>query len=255
MAMTLNHVLDERKQRSAAERWRTVVVSAIGHSALAGLIFALPALFAEPPEKFDYVAVTVIPPKALGSTEPPPPPPPPAPEPRQEAPPPPPPAEPEPKPTPERPTLVEKKPDPKPPPPKPPPPKPAAKPALAPPPPAPIPKRQGSPFGSAVGVSKNETAVLGVEDPNFTYGYYLDLIVGRISANWTRPPVGGDIKDARVYFRIEKNGTVKDLALRQTSGDESFDQSALLAVKASSPLPPLPKGYKRDFLGINLVVK
>ncbi|MEO1088111.1 MAG: TonB C-terminal domain-containing protein, partial [Acidobacteriota bacterium] len=238
MATTLNHVLLERKRRSASERWRNYLASAVGHTALAGLMFVLPALFTEPPEKFDYVAVTVIPPKALGSVEPPPPTP--APEPQRETPPPPPPPEqkPEPKPEPDRPTLVEKKPEPKPTPtpPKPPPPKPAAKPAVAPPtaPAAAVPKRQGSPFGDPMGVSTNE-ATLGVEDPNFTYGYYLDLIVGRISANWTRPPVGGDVKDARVYFRIEKDGTVKDLVMRQTSGDESFDQSALLAVQASSP--------------------
>ncbi|MEO1367311.1 MAG: hypothetical protein AAFX50_09040, partial [Acidobacteriota bacterium] len=128
MATTLNHVLLERKRRSTADRWRNYLASAAGHTALAGLMFVLPALFTEPPEKFDYVAVTVIPPKALGSAEPPPPTPPPEPQ-RETPPPPPPPPEkkPEPKPEPDRPTLVEKKPEPKPtpPPPKPPPPKPA----------------------------------------------------------------------------------------------------------------------------------
>lgn len=257
MATTLNNVLLERRQRATAgERRRDFVLSLIGHSTIGVLFLVLPALLAEPPEKFDYVAVTVIPPQALGSIEEPPPPPP-KPEPKQETPPPPPPPEikPEPKPEPDRPTLVEKKPEskPKPAPSKPAPVKPAA-PAPPPPPSAPIPKRQGSPFGDPLGASTNE-ATLGVEDPNFTYGYYLDLIVGRISSNWTRPPVGGDIKDARVYFRIEKDGTVKDLVMRQSSGDQTFDQSALLAVQSSSPLPPLPKGYKRDFLGINLVVK
>ena len=254
MATTLNNVLFERRHRSSkAERSRHFAVSALAHGLLTLSFVFLPNLFAEPPEKFDYVALTVIPPQALGTDEPPPPPPP-EPQPQRETPPPPPPEKkPEPKPEPDRPVLVQEKPKPKP---APPPPKPApVKPAPPPPSPvAPPPKRQGSPFGDPLGASTNE-ATLGVEDPNFTYGYYLDLIVGRISANWTRPMVGGDIKDARVHFRIEKDGTVKNLSLRQSSGDESFDQSALRAVEASSPLPPLPKGYKRDFLGINLVVK
>jgi TonB family protein len=113
-------------------------------------------------------------------------------------------------------------------------------------------RRKGSIFGNPVGSSTAE-ATIGVEDPNFTYGYYLDRIVAVISENWTRPPVG--VVDAVLHFRILPDGTVVDLEIRRTSGDEGFDQAALRAVRASSPLPPLPKGYKKDFLGINLIVK
>ena len=40
-----------------------------------------------------------------------------------------------------------------------------------------------------------------------------------------------------------------------TSGAEVFDEAALRAVQATSPLPPLPKSYAKDSLGIHLIVK
>ena len=113
-------------------------------------------------------------------------------------------------------------------------------------------RRRGSPFGNPVGASTAK-ATLGVEDPNFTYGYYLDRVVAIISEHWTRPPIG--VTDTILHFRILSDGTVIDLEIRRSSGDGSFDQAAKRAVEAAAPLPPLPKGYKRDYLGINLIVK
>jgi TonB family protein len=103
--------------------------------------------------------------------------------------------------------------------------------------------------------SATSNARVGAEDPNFTYGYYLDRVVAVISNNWVRPPVGGDIEEALLYFRIQRDGTLTDLRIVEPSGSEVFDQAAYRAVESSSPLPPLPKSYKRDFLGINLIVQ
>ena len=259
--MQLNQILDQRLHRiGRAQRSRHVAASFVLHSLLVLAFFVLPLLLREPPKPIDYVAVTVVPPKALGIKDPPPPTKEEPPKKQPVAPPPPPPKKEEPKKVePERPVLVEKpKPKPQPPPPKPPPPKPkpaATKSPLAPASPfAAPPKRKGSPKGNPLGASTAE-ATLGVEDPNFTYGYYLDRIVSMISENWTRPNVGSDAKDAVLYFRIKRDGTLELLNLKRTSGNEIFDRTALAAVRATEPLPPLPKGYKRDFLGINLIVK
>ncbi|MEM6794871.1 MAG: TonB family protein [Acidobacteriota bacterium] len=260
---TLNHILAQRQHRLAgSQKRRDLAISAAGHTALVALFFLLPKLWAEEPPPFELMPLQVVPPKALGIEQPPPP------EPRQKQapaaepepePPKPEPPKPEP-PKPERTVLVEKK-KPEPPKPKPPPPKPRAEPpptrpdpAPASPVAAPLPKRQGSPFGNPLGASTSQ-ATLGVEDPNFTYGYYLDLIVGRVSSEWRRPAVGGEALNVRLFFRIEKDGTVNELAVQKTSGDRRFDEAALAAVRKAAPLPPLPKGYKREFLGINLTVK
>jgi TonB family protein len=97
--------------------------------------------------------------------------------------------------------------------------------------------------------------MVGVEDPNFTYGYYLDRVVALISAKWKRPPVGSEVVEAKLYFRIRADGAVTDLQLTATSGAEVFDRDALAAVTAASPLPPLPRAYQREYLGIHLIVR
>ena len=258
--MQLNQILEERQQRiSSGERSRFFAASVAGHAVAVAAFVLLPILMQKPPQPIDYVAVTVVPPKALGVEEPPPPTPEEPKESQPAPPPPPPPKKEEPKKVePERPVLKKKE-TPKPPPPKPPPPKPkpAVKKSPLAPPSSPLarpPQRKGSPQGNPLGASTAE-ATLGVEDPNFTYGYYLDRVVAMISENWTRPPVGGEATDAVLYFRILRNGKLELLSLKRTSGNETFDRTALAAVRATEPLPPLPKGYKRDYLGINLIVK
>ena len=84
---------------------------------------------------------------------------------------------------------------------------------------------------------------------------YLDRVIGAISRNWTRPIVGSEVKDAIFHFRIGRDRTLTSLTLRQSSGSEVFDDAARRAIASSSPLPPLPRGYKPTSLGINLIVK
>ncbi|MCG8458976.1 MAG: hypothetical protein MI919_22090, partial [Holophagales bacterium] len=205
MVSHVDEILDQRLHRvSRAERQRSFALSLGAHASLTVLFLALPALLREKPKPIEAVSITVVPPTALGTTDP-------IPEPREvrtepEPPPPPPPPTPEekPDPPPERPVLAEKpKKKAEPPPPRPaPPPRAEAPPPRAPsPPPAasPMARRRGSPFGNPVGASTSK-ATLGVEDPNFTYGYYLDRVVAIISEHWTRPPIG--VTDTILHFRI-----------------------------------------------------
>jgi periplasmic protein TonB len=242
--VNVDRVLDHRRHRGAAAKPAAAWLwSAFLHAFVAVALWFVPGLFAAPPEPIEYVPVTIFSPAILGIEEPPPPPPP------KPAPPKPLPPEPEPEPEPidkdtmvlaEKEKRVEKQ---EPPPQRPPPP---------PPPAMPPPKRTGSPFGATLGAATSKARV-GVEDPNFTYGYYLDRVVAVISDNWVRPPVG--VEQAVLYFRIQKDGTITDLRLAEPSGSEVFDRAALRAVESSSPLPPLPSSYKRPSLGINLIVK
>lgn len=263
MSTAVDRVLDQRKGRISLGQRRGVFVFSLSlHLALTALFVLWPSFFKKPPKKLDYIAVTVVPPRALGEEAPAarrqapakaePKPAPPAPTPKTEP-------KPEPPKTPKtEPKPVIKNPEPAPPPPSKETPKspsqtptsPAATDAL----PAAVPKRQGSPFGNPLGASTQQ-ATLGVEDPNFTYGYYLDRIVGVISANWTRPSVDPEIKQALLFFRIQRDGTIAELKLVETSGSQLFDDAALRAVQSSSPLPPLPKSYAKDSLGIHLLVK
>ncbi len=245
MPLNLDQLLGERAKRTATSPFN-VLYSLIFHGVVVAAAWFVPELLAKPPEQEEYFSVIVVPPQALGIEEPPPPPPPRV-EPPPEPPPPEPPA-PEPEPIPEDlPVLADKKQEveeQKPP-----------KPRPVPPPPKPIeppPKRVGSPFGNPLGATTQQVAY-GVEDPNFTYGYYLNRVVAVITANWVRPIMGN--LEATVYVNIQRDGTIKDLRIVTPSISSEYDQSALRAIDTSSPLPPLPKSYDQDHLGLNLVFR
>ncbi len=113
--------------------------------------------------------------------------------------------------------------------------------------------KRGSAAGNPLGTSAFGSSIAGLEDPNFGYGYYIDRLLQLIDANWTRPPVGGEVKTV-VYFRIQKTGAITDLRVAQSSGYNTFDLAALRAVQNAAPFPVLPASYHHDSLGVNLIV-
>jgi len=84
----------------------------------------------------------------------------------------------------------------------------------------------------------------------------LNTITERVSANWfsslVDPGISGSFQTV-VYFRIQKNGQVVDVQIEQSSGVTPLDLSAVRAVKASAPFPPLPREYEEAYLGIHLI--
>jgi TonB family protein len=72
-------------------------------------------------------------------------------------------------------------------------------------------------------------------------GPYLKHMKSAVQAKW-QPPKGLEQKKVVVIFTILKDGTITDPEITEASGEESVDQAALQALKAASPLPPLPMG-------------
>lgn len=134
-------------------------------------------------------------------------------------------------------------------PPEPPEPEPSQTPPPGPPGP---PGRQGAPTGRPD--SPFTATVGGVDNPTFTYGYYLDRMLLLIRAQWVRPPLGSGV-EATVHFRILRDGTVEAIELVDSSGYNSFDLAALRALQAAAPLPPLPRSYREGQLGVNLIFR
>lgn len=97
-------------------------------------------------------------------------------------------------------------------------------------------------------------AVAGLDNPSFTYGYYLDQMLAQIQREWVRPPLGSGV-EALVSFRIQRDGRVTELRIERSSGYSSFDLAGLRAIQAAAPLPPLPRGYSHPSLGVNLILK
>lgn len=245
----VDQVLSDR-HRLGLTRLRTALIAAAClHLGVAAAVAVGTRLGKEDRELPEFVAVRVVPAAALGRPEPPPP------EPRREPEPKTPEPEPEPEPTPEP-------PDPEPP--KrlrldevdvsmPPEPAPEPEPRRSPPPRRPPPsQRQGSPHGNPLATSALGSQ-MGVDNPDFTYDYYLDRLLALIEARWRRP--GGDPPNqAVVHFRVHRDGGVTEVEILDSSGSRPFDLAALRAVESATPFPPLPTSYRKDSLGISLIV-
>ncbi len=245
MSDAVSTLLDRRREGAGRRALGRATGLALAlHLLVATAALVLPSLLAKPVEPPRYVAVQIVPAARLGVENP------------RPAPRPPKPTRPEP--VPETPKVSEQapvledrkaKPAPQPPAPTPEPqsaPSPAAEPDTP-------PEVQGRQDGNASGLSLG-AAVAGFDNPDFTYGYYVDQMLAKISDNWVRPPVGSGV-EARLHFNIERDGRITDLRIAESSGINGFDLAALRAVQSASPLPPLPRAFREPTLGVNLIVR
>lgn len=250
MAQTVDEVLAARRRASRGNNGPAVAATVLLHLLMAAAALVLPRLQHTPPPRLEIQPVRLVPAQRLGSRIAPPeresrpvPRPerqPPAPEPEPLEPQ----APPEPEPEPVEPTR--------------------AAPPLEdrsrgeaaegrPAPPEPPAERRGSPEGDPTAASAFGSRVSGL-DPAFTYDYYIQRMLAAIEGQWRRPGVEAPL-EVTVHFTIERDGTVRDLRVVETSGHRPFDLAALRAVQRASPLPPLPRSYRKDSLGVNLIVR
>jgi TonB family protein len=258
VSLTVDHVLARRSRRGGRRPEAvSVAAAALLHAVAGALVLLLPRL-APPPPPLSFVPVTIIPAQALGVRRP-------ASRPKAEkpAPPQPEPAQPEPEtpaPKPPRedaPVLPPEKPEKKQPEPKP-----AARSTGASATATTAPQenpdgeagRRGSPAGNPLGTSAFGSEIAGLDNPDFKFGYYIDQLLSSIDAKWARPPLGDGVR-AIISFRIERDGSLTDLEVAESSGYNSFDLAALRAVQNAAPFPPLPRAYRHDSLGVNLIVR
>jgi periplasmic protein TonB len=263
VSLPVDRVLERRAQRAGRPEALSLMAAALLHGVVIAVVLLAPRL-TPPPPPLSFVPVQIIPAQALGVRRP-------ASRPRVAKPPSPePPTAPEPErpaPEPERedvPVLPPEKPETRPDKPKP------AETATtarrpgeaAPENPQPaVPGtpdgeagRRGAPTGSSQGTSAFGSAIAGLDNPDFRFGYYLDQLLSAIDAKWVRPPLGDGVQ-AIISFRIERDGSISDLQVAESSGYNSFDLAALRAVQNASPFPPLPRAYRHDSLGVNLIVR
>jgi periplasmic protein TonB len=271
VSLAVDRILAQRSRRdSRRPEAVSLALAVLLHGGAIALALLLPRL-APPPPPMTFVPVQIIPAAALGVRRPASrpkaeTPAPPAPEPARPAPTPEPkPAKPEKiaaKPREDVPALPEKTPKK--------PEKPASKPSPQPPPssgtgsnpagtaPQGTPEgeagRRGAPTGNPLGTSAFGSQIAGLDNPDFKFGYYIDQLLSAIDAKWVRPPLGDNVR-AIISFRIQRDGSITELTVAQSSGYNSFDLAALRAVQNASPFPPLPRAYRNDSLGVNLIVR
>lgn len=140
--------------------------------------------------------------------------------------------------------------------------KPRKKPAPKVSPPAPTPaKTTASRTGDAaasgsvgLGSGAAQGGLVGMDGLDTRFSWYLDLVVSRISAVWQEPYLDsrfGKTYTVTVYFIIQRNGSVSDVRVEETSGVDILDLSAVRSIREAAPLPPLPQDFRGDHLGVH----
>ncbi len=74
---------------------------------------------------------------------------------------------------------------------------------------------------------------------------YINNIERKIKSNWDAPAYDKTSKII-VSFIVQTDGTVKDIKIKQSSGNAELDNSVIVALKKSSPLPKLPKELSKN---------
>jgi TonB family protein len=79
---------------------------------------------------------------------------------------------------------------------------------------------------------------------------YMQQVLAAVRRNWfaVYPEAArlGQRGEVILEFAIAKQGTVTKVIFSTESGAKALDQSAVAAISASNPLPPLPAGFKGD---------
>jgi TonB family protein len=107
----------------------------------------------------------------------------------------------------------------------------------------------GVPGLNAVSGISGGTGQITDLDGSFPFLYYLKQAQSQITSNWAR--VGSGPGRVQVYFKIMRDGSLTGVRVESPSGIDAMDQSALMAVKRSTPLPRLPDGFEGSSLGVH----
>ena len=118
-------------------------------------------------------------------------------------------------------------------------------------------QQKGAPATSNVVGDKPGAAAPGVggtgggvvKGPEFLR--YTNIIQDRVKTSWTWVGRRTDLK-VTVNVSIQENGEITGIRLVGTSGDRSFDDSVIRAVRKANPLPPPPEDYRAHVLNVVL---
>jgi TonB family protein len=104
-----------------------------------------------------------------------------------------------------------------------------------------------APAPPSVGAGKKQESVaVASTTSEFRFPPYLLIVRDKVERNWSPPP---GVKGARVkvMFKVLRTGRVGEAKLVESSGNFYFDQAAMRAILASSPFPPLPEGFFKEY--------
>jgi periplasmic protein TonB len=125
------------------------------------------------------------------------------------------------------------------------------KPHPLPTPPTAVPYGEGAPVSGPFGTftAPNTKGGFSLQDASFgsKYGWYLDVVRRKVQSNWLAYEIDPRINAphrAYIDFDIQRDGSIANVHLVQSSGVPSLDQSALRALQRVDTFGTLPEGNK-----------
>jgi TonB family protein len=89
-------------------------------------------------------------------------------------------------------------------------------------------------------------------DGDFPWAWYIAAIQRKISEQWQEKALPGP--QPTIVFEIGRDGQLLpgQLAVEKSSGNTRYDRTALAAIEAARPFPPLPADFQHALLRINV---
>ena len=99
---------------------------------------------------------------------------------------------------------------------------------------------------------ETNSAGIRLDDSTFQFPYYLGVIQRKIQRHFIVPRIIG-VKQLEtvIYFRVRRSGKIYNVITKQPSSTPVFDLAAQRALNTADPLPPLPEGYTKSYLGVH----
>jgi colicin import membrane protein len=111
-----------------------------------------------------------------------------------------------------------------------------------------VPSAPVAPAGVSLAAGKqSEGVVVSSSSHDSKLAPYFRIITNRIEMNWNPTPGVKGVK-VKVTFRVLRSGRVfGDAIIEQSSGNVYFDLAAKRAILSSSPFPPMPDDFYKDY--------
>lgn len=101
-------------------------------------------------------------------------------------------------------------------------------------------------------VKPTKKAVVATGIP-FPHLWYLKIVERKVDDHWATH--GIDLRGMRgdpvVRFTITRDGSLSSVSMEKSSGSPDLDESAVQAVRESSPFPPLPEDFPSNTLDVH----
>ena len=107
------------------------------------------------------------------------------------------------------------------------------------------------------GPANGGVAVQGQGGGDFAsrYGWYIEAVKRAVNQNWMQNTIDPSVRSARraktvMTFTINRDGSIKNIRVSESSGNRSMDDSAQRALLGIDHFPPLPSDYSGRYVDV-----